>query len=96
MFAPLHYLCKLKQYYDIQNKLVIQQVTDSDSLIQQINNSKDNLPISARVYMKSEIDLEMQILDTIKKLDPLSYKLYHVKGHQDQTKKIEDLTWEKR
>ena len=46
--------------------------------------------------MKSEMDLEMQILHMLKELSPISHELKHVKGHQDQNKKIEDLTWEEK
>ena len=46
--------------------------------------------------MKSEMDLEMQILHTLKKLSPISHELQHVKGHQDRTKKLEDLTWKEK
>ena len=96
MFAPLHYLHKLKQFFDIHHELVITQVTDSESLILRITKGKKNKPISAREYMKSEMDLEMQILHTLQKLSPISHELHHVKGHQDRTKKLEDLTWEEK
>ena len=59
MFAPLHYLKKLKTFFDIQHKIVVKQVTDSTSLILRIKNGKINKLISAREYMKSEMDLEM-------------------------------------
>ena len=96
MFAPLHYLHKLKKFFDIHHELVVKQVTDSESLILRITKGKKNKPISAREYMKSEMDLEMQILYTLQKLNPISHELHHVKGHQDRTKKLEDLTWEEK
>ena len=96
MLAPLHYLQMMKEYYKLQDILPIIQITDSESLIMQIKESKYNPPLSAREYMKSKIDLEMKILHTLWKLAPSSHTLHHVKGHQDNTKHIESLTWNKK
>ena len=43
--------------------------------------------------MKSEIDVEMQIIQTIQNLAPKQHTLEHVKGHQDDQISIEKLPW---
>ena len=43
--------------------------------------------------MKSEINLEMQTIQTIKHLSPKQHTLEHVKGHQDDQIPIEKLPW---
>ena len=68
MLAPLHYLWKLQEYYAITQIPKIIQITDSQSMITQIQEHKNNPPLSARRYMASEMDMEMQIMYTLRQL----------------------------
>jgi hypothetical protein len=55
---------------------------DNQGLITRLNNAAGPLHPFPRHFLRSDIDLDMQIVDTIEMLDvTLSYT--HVKGHQD-------------
>ena len=93
MLSPLLFLLNLRNYFNLNCIQHIHQYTDSDSLILRINDRKQTPPWSARAFMKSEIDLEMQIIQTLKLLSPKKHTLEHVKGHQDANISIDNLTW---
>jgi len=93
MLSPLHYLQKLQRFYKLENIPSIYQYTDSNSLIKRIQERIKYIPCSDRAYMKSEIDVEMQIIQTIQNLAPKQHMLEYVKGHEDNQISIEKLPW---
>ena len=93
MLSPIYYLLKLKTYFHLEHIPEIHQYTDINSLITRITERKLNKPLSARDYMKSEIDLQMQILQTLQSLLPKNHILKHVKGHQDNETQLEQISW---
>jgi hypothetical protein len=64
---------------------------DNKGLITRLDFAAAPLPPFPRNFLRSDMDLEMQILDTIRLLG-ISFNYTHVKGHQDSTIKCPALT----
>ena len=66
---------------------------DNKGLFYCIETHKDKQKPSPRQFLYSGIDVEMQIIDTLKTLVIQTIEFIHVKGHQDNTENIEELEW---
>jgi hypothetical protein len=56
---------------------------DNQGLITRLNHAADPLKPFPRHFLRSDIDLEVQILDTIRLL-AITVSYHHVRGHQDE------------
>ena len=68
-------------------------VSDNAGLLQRISAALSTKYVRPRKFLSSEIDIEMQIVDTLHLLDT-DVSFFHVKGHQDTTKNKTPLVWE--
>ena len=67
-------------------------VSDNEGLLQRISLALGAKYLKPRKFLSSEIDLEMQIVDTLNLLDT-EVSFSHVKGHQDDSIDPTDLPW---
>jgi hypothetical protein len=67
-------------------------VSDSAGLLQSISADLSMKYLKPRKFLSSEIDLEMQIVDTLRLLES-DTSFSHVKGHQDDSVDPTELPW---
>jgi hypothetical protein len=67
-------------------------VSDNAGLLQRIDTALSTKYLKPRKFLSSEIDIEMQIVDTLSLLDA-DVSFSHVKGHQDDSIESTELTW---
>jgi hypothetical protein len=67
-------------------------VSDNAGLLQRISAALSTKYVRPRKFLSSEIDIEMQIIDTLHLLDT-DVSFSHVKGHQDDSIDPTELPW---
>jgi hypothetical protein len=67
-------------------------VSDNEGLLQRIDSALRTKYVQPRKFLSSEIDIEMQIVDTLLLLDT-KVSFSHVVGHQDESVDLADLPW---
>jgi hypothetical protein len=86
MLAPLRFLLHYLSYFNVRPAhpaLVHKDFTDSKSLLDRLQSSKERFYASPKACLASDFDLEAAITQTIVDL-PLKLSQLHVKSHQDK------------
>jgi hypothetical protein len=86
MLAPLRFLLHYLSYFNVQPanpELVHKEFTDSKSLLDRLQSSRERFYASPKACLASDFDLEAAITQTITDL-PLQLSQLHVKSHQDK------------
>ena len=94
MLAHLRLLLHISIFYNISYTLASKLYCDNLGIIIQINKAKAKLNPSPRQYLIAEIDVEMQILDTLQIFNIEVCEIIHVLGHQYAKEKQELLAWD--
>ena len=82
MLVPLQYFLALKHHFQLTMMPVVKQYMDSKCLITRINNVVIIKTISTRMFIQSEINVEMNIVTSIYQLEAILHNFHHIKGHQ--------------
>jgi hypothetical protein len=81
--AIFRFIYHFRRYYQLDRILCRNAFyCDNEGLITRLNCAAGPLAPFPRHYLRSDIDLEMQIMDTIRLLG-IDVRYHHVKGHQD-------------
>jgi hypothetical protein len=86
MLAPLRFLLHYLSFFNVtlaNPDLIHKEFTDSKSLLDRLQSSKDRFYASPKACLASDYDLEAAITQTIVDL-PLHLSQLHVKSHQDK------------
>lgn len=81
-------------FYNILLTAATKIYCDNKGLISRIKQARNNENRSPRRFLNAEIDIEMQIMDTMQQLQMTECEMIHVTWHQDDDKQFENLTWE--
>jgi hypothetical protein len=85
LLANLRLVFQILTFYDLPLVFPpITVVTDNEGLFHRIKSALSSKYIQPRRFLSSEIDLEMQIVDTLRLLHA-DVSFSHVLGHQDNT-----------
>jgi hypothetical protein len=89
--AILRLIYHLVGFHDIPPPVIHHRFfCDNKGLLSHFGRATKQTPFFPRHYLHSDMDIEMQILDTLRLLDiTLTFK--HVKGHQDSAVANKDL-----
>jgi hypothetical protein len=91
--ASLYLIYHLMLFYSIprtSSALII--YCDNQGLLDRLDTTRESTYLKPRHFLFSEVDLEMQILDTLALL-ATTETLRRVKGHQDDTVPTTELPW---
>lgn len=96
MLAILRGLYRFAKFHNLQlcSRLIV--YCDNQSLIKRITLWRQSYTFNARQFLYSEMDVQMQIMDTIELFNNDHVELSHVKGHQDAVRDLEDLQWKEK
>jgi hypothetical protein len=93
LLANLRLIFHLLSFFELPLTLPpLTVVSDNAGLLQRISSALCSKYVKPRKFLSSEIDLEMQIVDTLNLLNT-AVTFSHVKGHQDDSIDPEDLPW---
>jgi hypothetical protein len=96
MLAPLRFLLRYLSFFNVRlanPALVHREYTDSKSLLDRLQSSKERFFASPKACLASDFDLETAITHTITAL-PLRLSQLHVKSHQDDDEpNLLNLPW---
>ena len=94
LLANLRLIYHLLSFFELPFTLPpLTIVSDNEGLLQRISSALRAKYLKPRKFLSSEIDLEMQIVDTLNQLDT-DVSFSHVKGHQDGSIDPTDLPWQ--
>jgi hypothetical protein len=92
--AILRFLYNFMVYHKVTSPKTLNKFYCNNlSLITRLKQAVGSLPHFPRNYLHSDMDLEMQIVDTLRLME-LSLSCTHVLGHQDETDNDQPLTRE--
>ena len=94
MLANLRLIFHITTFYEIPLYGNTKLYCDNKGLIALILKARKNDNKSPRRFLTAEIDIEMQIIDTMQQLQMEICEIIHVPGHQDEKETFENLTWE--
>jgi hypothetical protein len=93
LLANLRLVYHLLSFFELPLTLPhLTVVSDNAGLLQRISAALSTKYLRPRKFLSSEIDIEMQIMDTLHLLDT-DVSFSHVKGHQDDSINPSDLPW---
>ena len=93
MLSHLLFLLNLSRFHSLPLQTKLNLWSDNSGLLTRIENTQTKHNPSARKYLFSEIDIEMQITDTLSQLNATVCNFKHVKGHQEDTTPFDQLSW---
>jgi hypothetical protein len=94
LLANLRLIFHLLSFFELPLTLPpLTIVSDNAGLLQRISSALSTKYLKPRKFLSSEIDLEMQIVDTLQLLDT-EVSFSHVKGHQDDSIDPTELPWQ--
>jgi hypothetical protein len=93
LLANLRLIFHLLSFFDLPPTLPpLSIVSDNAGLLQRISAALSTKYLKPRKFLSSEIDLEMQIVDTLGLLN-CEVSFSHVQGHQDDSTDSTELPW---
>jgi hypothetical protein len=94
LLANLRLIYHLLTFFELPLSLPpLTVVSDNEGLLQRIRSALCTKYLKPRKFLSSEIDIEMQIVDTLNLLDT-EVTFSHVKGHQDDSSDPTELPWQ--